>query len=278
MNYRHAFHAGNFADVVKHAVFALLIERLKDKDTPFTILDTHAGVGRYDLHGAQAQRTGEYHDGLLRVWDDPHPALAPWRRVVAALNRDGGEPRYYPGSPEFARRLARRDDRIILVEQHPEEARRLARLFASDPRITVVAGDGYQTLKSRLPPEPRRGLVLIDPPFERTDEYARLERSLRHAHRRFASGLYLIWYPIKDRAPVAVFHEKLAASGIRRIAIAELLLRTDDDPARLNGCGLVLVNPPWLIEATIEKLLVHLRKRFAAGAAGRVRCDTLAPE
>jgi 23S rRNA (adenine2030-N6)-methyltransferase len=278
MNYRHAYHAGNFADVVKHAVFAWLIERLQDKDTPLLILDTHAGVGRYDLHGVEAQKTGEAEHGVLRVWDDPYPALAPWRRVVAGLNRDGLAPRYYPGSPEIARKLARHIDQIVLAELHRDDARALARMFASDPRITVIAGDGYQALKTKLPPPSRRGLVLIDPPFERDDEFVQLMRGLRQAHRRFASGQYLLWYPIKSRAQVAEFHAALAASGIRRIIVAELLLHFDDDPGRLNGTGLVLVNPPWQSERTILALLKHLARRFAAEQPGRARVETLVPE
>lgn len=278
MNYRHAFHAGNFADVMKHAVFAWLIERLHAKDKPLTILDTHAGVGRYDLHGVEARKTGEAEHGVLRVWDDPHPTLAPWRRVLAGLNREGGPPRYYPGSPEIARKLARREDRIILAEMHREDAQALARLFAGDPRISVIAGDGYQVLKAKLPPPSRRGLVLVDPPFERDDEFQRLARGLVQAHRRFASGQYLLWYPIKDRTPVAAFHADLIASGIRRIMIAEWLLRADDDATRLNGCGLVLVNPPWQSERTIAALLKHLARRCATDEAGRARVETLVPE
>jgi 23S rRNA (adenine2030-N6)-methyltransferase len=278
VNYRHAYHAGNFADVVKHAALALVLEHLAAKDKPFAVLDTHAGIGRYDLAAIEAEKTGEYRDGILNVLDRPHPALAPYLRVVAALNPQGGpEPRFYPGSPELIVRLTRPQDRIQLVELHPEDAAALATTYAGDPRIAVYGEDGYAALKALLPPQPRRGLVLIDPPFEVTDEFTRLARGLRHAHRRFATGIYLLWYPIKARAPVAAFHGELAQGDIRRIAVAELLLRPDDDPERLNGCGLVIVNPPWRLTETLAELLQWLRSRLAP-QAGRARVEMIVPE
>jgi 23S rRNA (adenine2030-N6)-methyltransferase len=283
LNYRHAYHAGNFADVVKHAALALVLEHLAAKDKPFAVLDTHAGIGRYDLAAIEAEKTGEYRDGILKVLDRPHPALAPYLRVVAALNppdpRSAGNavPRIYPGSPELIARLTRPQDRIQLVELHPEDAAALAAAYAGDPRIAVYGEDGYAALKALLPPQPRRGLVLIDAPFEVTDEFARLARGLRHAHRRFATGIYLLWYPIKARAPVAAFHGELAQGDIRRIAVGELLLRPDDDPERLNGCGLVIVNPPWRLVETLGEMLEWLRGRLAPHG-GRARVATLVPE
>jgi 23S rRNA (adenine2030-N6)-methyltransferase len=281
VNYRHAYHAGNFADVVKHAALALVLEHLAAKDKPLAVLDTHAGIGRYDLAAIEAEKTGEYRDGILKVLDQPHPALAPYLRVVAALNAQGGpgrmEPRYYPGSPELIVRLTRPQDRIQLVELHPDDAASLAASYAGDRRVAVYGEDGYAALKALLPPQPRRGLVLIDPPFEVTDEFARLARGLRHAHRRFATGTYLLWYPIKARAPVAAFHGELAQGDIRRITVAELLLRPDDDPERLNGCGLVMVNPPWRLTETLAELLEWLRDRLAP-QRGQARLVTLVPE
>jgi 23S rRNA (adenine2030-N6)-methyltransferase len=278
VNYRHAYHAGNFADVVKHAALALVLEHLAAKDKPFAVLDTHAGIGRYDLAAIEAEKTGEYRDGILKVLDRPHPALAPYLRVVAALNAPGqAEPRFYPGSPELIARLARPQDRIQLVELHPDDAAALAESYAGDRRVAVYGEDGYAALKALLPPQPRRGLVLIDPPFEVTDEFDRLARGLRHAHRRFATGIYLLWYPIKARAPVAAFHAELAQGDVRRITVAELLLRPADDPERLNGCGLVIVNPPWQLAATLAELLEWLRGRLAP-QSGRVRVETLVPE
>jgi 23S rRNA (adenine2030-N6)-methyltransferase len=277
VNYRHAYHAGNFADVVKHAALALMLEHLAAKDKPFAVLDTHAGIGRYDLAAIEAEKTGEYRDGILKVLERPHAALARYLGVVAALNPGLVTPRIYPGSPELIARLTRPQDRVQLVELHPEDAAALAASYAGDGRIAVYGEDGYAALKALLPPQPRRGLVLIDPPFEVTDEFARLARGLRHAHRRFATGIYLLWYPIKARAPVAAFHGEIAQGDIRRVMIAELLLRPDDDPERLNGCGLVIVNPPWRFTETLADLLKWLRGRLAP-QGGRMRVEMLVPE
>jgi 23S rRNA (adenine2030-N6)-methyltransferase len=282
MNYRHAYHAGNFADVVKHATLALLIERLKAKDAPFCVIDTHAGVGRYDLSSAEAQKTGEFRDGVLRLIEsDPKalPAeLAPYLSVVRALNRGSTGLRWYPGSPRLALDLLRPHDRLVLLELHPEDARKLGSLFAGDARVSVHNADGYTGLKAFLPPKPRRGLVLVDPPFEHKDEFTRLARGVRHAHRRWATGQFLLWYPIKARPAVAAFHEELTASGIVRILIAELLLRPATDPERLNGCGLVLVNPPWRMDATLLALLPKLAELFGAARGAGARVEWLVPE
>lgn len=285
MNYRHAYHAGSFADVVKHAVVALAVERLKAKDAPFCVIDTHAGIGRYDLAATAARKTGEYETGIARLWArdrDSLPAeLGPYLGAVKALN--GGAPettslRWYPGSPRLVRSLLRRQDRLVALELHPEDAAALSRLFQRDPQVTVREGDGYAALKALLPPKERRGLVLIDPPFEDKDEFARVVDSLRGAHRRWATGHYVIWYPVKDRAPVAAFHEALKATGIARILVAELLLRPADDAGRLNGTGLILVNPPWPLEDRLRALLPALADLLGAEPGGGTRVEWLVPE
>jgi 23S rRNA (adenine2030-N6)-methyltransferase len=292
MNYRHAYHAGNFADVVKHATLALLIEQLKAKDAPFCVIDTHAGIGRYDLSSVEAQKTGEFRSGVLPLLTaDPArlPAeLAPYLRVVRDMNRDmkkGSDAalRWYPGSPRLALDLLRPQDRLVLLELHPEDAATLASLFAGDKRVKVHNADGYVALKAFLPPKERRGLVLVDPPFERKDEFARLARGLGHAHRRWANGHYVLWYPIKRRRPVAEFHDALKASGIARILVAEFLLRPATDPERLNGCGLVLVNPPWRTETVLSTLLPQLSQLLSSewGASERgagANVEWLVPE
>ena len=285
MNYRHAYHAGNFADVVKHAVLALLIERLKAKDPAFCVLDTHAGIGRYDLRSTPAQKTGEFRSGILRLLEhDPRslPAeLKPYLGAVRALN--GGANfsaaalRWYPGSPRLVRSLMRRQDKLTLLELHPEDAASLSELFAHDRQVTVRQADGYIGLKALLPPPERRGLVLIDPPFERRDEFERLAKGLRQAYRRWATGQYLLWYPIKDRPPVEAFHEALRAAGIPRILVVEFLLRPADDAERLNGCGLVLVNPPWKTDEALGALLPALAA-ILAGEGGTTRVEWLVPE
>lgn len=281
MNYRHAYHAGNFADVVKHAVLALAIERLKVKDGAFCVIDTHAGIGRYDLSAPAASKTGEYKTGIGRLLArDPETLpgeLRPYLAAVKALNGGGGL-RWYPGSPRLVRSLLRRQDRLVALELHPEDAAALATLFGRDRQVTVRQADGYGGLKALLPPRERRGLVLIDPPYEVKDEFERLVQGLRQACRRWASGHYVIWYPIKDRPPVAAFHDALKATGIARILTVELLLRAADDPERLNGCGLVLVNPPWPIEDKLRKLMPVLGDVLGAQPDGGSGVEWLVPE
>ena len=282
MNYRHAFHAGNFADVVKHAVLALLLERLKQKAGPFCMIDTHAGIGRYDLSAIEAQKTGEFHSGVGGLLAAPAQALpaelAPYLDIVRAMNAGLAAPRWYPGSPRLALDLLRPQDRLALIELHPEDARTLQHLFGGDRRVKVHHGDGYTALKAFLPPKERRGLALIDPPFERKDEFVRLARALRQAYRRWATGHFVLWYPIKGREPVDEFHRALQAAAVPRILIAEFLLRPSDDPTRLNGCGLALVNPPWQIDETLAALLPKLAGLLEVERGGYARVDWLVSE
>ncbi len=271
MNYRHAFHAGNFADVFKHAAIALILDYLKRKETPLAVVDTHAGLGRYDLTAAEAERTGEWREGLGRVLAAAArpPGLALLLKAVAAVN--GGKkptaerpPRWYPGSPRIARTLLRPRDRLFAAELHPEDAQALMREFRNDDQAVIKRMDGYEAIKAWLPPESRRGLVLVDPPFERKDEFAALLKGLKDGHRRFATGVFVLWYPIKDRPPVDAFHKALTGSGIRRIFAAELLLRPPTDPERLNGCGLIVVNPPWRLDQDLGRLVADLGAIFGA--------------
>jgi 23S rRNA (adenine2030-N6)-methyltransferase len=285
MNYRHAYHAGNFADVVKHAVLALALDHLKAKDTAFCVIDTHAGIGRYDLEATAARKTGEYKTGIGRLLErDPQTLpseLRPYLGAVKALNGGGlgtGSLRWYPGSPRLVRSLLRPQDRLVALELHPEDAAALAALFARDPQVRVQQGDGYVGLKALLPPKERRGLVLVDPPFEAKDEFERVVQGLRQAHRRWATGSYVFWYPVKDRPPVAAFHEALKATGIARILAVELLLRAPDDAQRLNGCGLILVNPPWPLEDKLRSLMPALAELLGAEADGGSSVEWLVPE
>lgn len=261
-------------------MLALLVDRLKAKDAAFCVLDTHAGIGRYDLRAVPAQKTGEYKAGIGRLLERDArglPAeLKPYLGAVRALNGSGGL-RWYPGSPRLVRSLMRGQDQLILFELHPDDAAALSELFARDRQVQVRQADGYIGLKAVLPPPQRRGLVLIDPPFEKRDEFETLLRGLRQAHRRWATGQYLVWYPIKDRAPVAAFHAALKASGIGKVLVAEFLLRPDDDAERLNGCGLVLINPPWKLDATLEALLPALAGILGAEAGGGARVEWLVP-
>jgi 23S rRNA (adenine2030-N6)-methyltransferase len=285
MNYRHIYHAGSFADVFKHALLCLIARHLREKDSPFYLLDTHAGIGRYDLRSEAAEKTGEYHRGIGRLLAEPSlpPELAEYMAVIAALNGAGyltpDALRWYPGSPLFLRAALRPQDRMAAVELHPADCDTLAREFAGDRQVTIHTMDGYQALKAFLPPAERRGLAIVDPPFERTDEFSCLAQGLRQAHRRWATGIYALWYPIKSRRPVEAFHaDIIAASGIRRVMVAELMIRPADDPAQFNGCGLLIVNPPWRLMEQARSLLAFLAPLFAQPGAAPGRAEWLVGE
>lgn len=278
MNYRHIFHAGNFADVFKHVVLSLLLKSLHRKDTPFCYIDTHAGTGRYDLSSAAAQKTGEYRDGIKRLWNNPPiPELADYLSAVQALNV-GDSLRYYPGSPRVARFFLRPQDRAVLLELQPEECSQLKTEFTGDPQVTVQGQDGYGGLKAYLPPKERRGLVLIDPPYESDSEFERVIEGLRIAHARWDSGMYALWYPIKSRPPVERFHRMLVATGIRKILLAELCPYPEDLAFRLNGCGMAVINPPWKLEETLHSVLPVLLEQLRQHPAGHGMLTWLAPE
>jgi 23S rRNA (adenine2030-N6)-methyltransferase len=272
MNYRHAFHAGNFADCMKHALLVWLLRALARKPAPFAVLDTHAGAGAYDLGGDEAVRTGEAARGIMRLLDDTPDALADYVGVVKQVG-------LYPGSPVLIRALLRPGDRLICCELHPEEYGKLRRRTARDRQIFVHQRDGYEALTALLPPAEKRGLVLIDPPYEAEDEYERLVAGLRAGHARFPTGVFAAWYPIKHRAPVRAFHTALRNAGLRDIVAAAFLLREPLDAARLNGCGLVVINPPWRFEAEAPAILGALLVRLGAheGGAG-VLVERLADE
>ncbi len=267
MNYRHAYHAGNFADVVKHAVLVRLVEYLKQKDKAFRVLDTHAGIGLYDLTSIEAQKTGEWRGGIGLLLDaavEPKAGalLAPYLEAVRALNPDGGLSRY-PGSPLIVRRLLRRQDRLSAAELHPEDAERLKACFEDDFQVRVMQLDGWLALGAHLPPKERRGLVLVDPPFEVEGEFARMIEGLWKAHRRWPGGIYALWYPIKDRAAVAAFRAGLADSGIPKILDIRFEVRAPSPEPRLDGSGLIVVNPPFTLENELRALLSELKRLLA---------------
>ncbi len=264
MNYRHAYHAGNFADVLKHATLALVIEHLKLKPTPFRVIDTHAGVGDYDLHAEKAGKTGEWRDGIARVLAAPKPAavdavLAPYLSALQPGMRDGAL-RYYPGSPLLARRLIRPGDRVMANELHPEDAASLAAVFARDRQVKVSSMDGWTALKAFLPPVERRGVVLIDPPFEEPGELQRMTDGLAEAMRRFATGTILLWYPIKSSTLIREFEKQITRLCAGKILTAELMIRGAQDVSMLNGTGLIIVNPPYTVHDKLEILLPFLKQ------------------
>ncbi len=282
MNYRHAFHAGNFADVVKHAILVRLLEYLKRKPAPFRVIDTHAGRGRYDLAGPEAERSPEWRDGIGRLLaatlpPDADALLAPYLGAVRTENA-GDALTAYPGSPLIARHLLRPQDRLSALELHPEEAAALRALFAGDIQVRASAVDGWQALPAFVPPKEKRGLILVDPPFEEKGEFERLAGGLARAHRRFPSGLYALWYPIKDPDAVAAFTAALAATGIPRMLRIELTIRAPSTPARLHGTGMVVVNPPFTLEAELASLLPALAAILADAGRGRWHLDWIRGE
>ena len=277
MNYRHIYHAGNFADVLKHAVLALVIEHMKLKEGPFRVIDTHAGIGLYDLESVEAQKTGEWRDGIGRLLaadlpQDVAGILAPYLQLVRAENDNTEHILRYPGSPVVARRLMRANDRLVVNETHPEDATRLAALFAKDRQTKVLALDGWTALKALLPPQERRGIVLIDPPFEEPGEFARLLEGLVAAHRRFATGTVILWYPIKDLRAVSTFARDAAALGIPKLLSIELAVATPRDDGPLSATGLLILNPPYTLEAKLTVLLPYLARLLQRddGAMGRI--------
>ncbi len=264
VNYRHAYHAGGFADVLKHAILALVIAHLRKKETPFCVLDTHAGAGRYDLAADEPTRTGEWRAGVGRLVDARESEeLAGYLAALRAANPAWPRLRVYPGSPAIARHLLRPQDRLIAVELHPEDSRLLRRAMAGDRRVAVHAGDGYEALKAHLPPKERRGLVLIDPPFEDRHEFQRLGRGLAEAVRRWPGGIFLVWYPIKASGPVERFRAEIAGLGRPALA-AEMLIHPLDDPERLNGAGIAILHPPWKLDTALDALLPLLAARLEA--------------
>ena len=291
MNYRHAFHAGNFADVFKHAILARVLTYLIRKPAPLRFIDTHAGIGIYDLTGEEASRTGEWRDGIGRLDRAPVPPdiadlLAPYLHAVGPRGPDGGW-RTYPGSPGLAQWILRPEDRLSLCELHPVDADTLKTHLGRDKRVQVLPIDGYAGLKALLPPPERRGLVLIDPPFESPDEFKTLLSQVLRATRIWPTGTYMLWYPLKNEAAVARFAEGLVASGLKRVLQLHLtvantasVLPTADLAASgpLAGAGLVIVNPPYTLKSEAERLLPWLAEQLRRHHPGSWSSRWLAEE
>ncbi len=279
MNYRHAFHAGNFADVLKHAVLVALIESLKQKQAPFCYLESHAGAGRYQLAGAEAQKTGEYVNGVARLLAAtrlPAP-LHVYLNLVRSLNaRNNGQLDEYPGSPLLASLLMREQDHAQLCEVQDAEYASLRLEFRDDARVAVHQRDGYAAIKAFVPPKERRGLVLVDPPYEAQEqEFGLVSEALKPAFKRWPTGVYAIWYPIKLRQQVAPFHRWLKGCGLRKILIAELTIHPDNSALRLNGCGVAVVNAPYRLDRTLQEVLPALQANLAQSRYGGQRVEWL---
>lgn len=279
MNYRHAYHAGNFADVMKHATLALVVEHLKQKPAPFRVIDTHAGIGLYDLGSSMAAKTGEWVDGIGRIFaarpdGEIAELLAPYLEAVESVN--SAEPlARYPGSPLVARYLMRAEDTLVVNELHPDDYQELRGLFARDRQVKVLNLDGWSALKALLPPRERRGVVLVDPPFEERGDLDRLATGLREAVRRFATGTFLLWYPIKDGRLIDTFKQTLTALELPKLLVVELLLQEPADATVLNGCGLVIVNPPYRLDDKLDVLLPYLARGLGRSAGSGYRLEWL---
>jgi 23S rRNA (adenine2030-N6)-methyltransferase len=280
MNYRHAFHAGNFADVHKHIVLSRIVAHLRNKPAAFRVIDTHAGAGIYDLGGEEARRTGEYHNGIERLLQvslqpDVYELLLPYLTAVAAHNPDDRLTRY-PGSPALVRTWLRPQDRLIACEIEPQAAAALAQTLRGDHRAKAIGLDGWMALTAYVPPKERRGLVVVDPPYEQPDELARLTSTLQAAHRKWPTGIYLLWYPITERAGPELLAKSLARSGIAKIARIELDLAPASAESGLRGSGLIVINPPWTLEAELKILLPVLTSVLTQQNKAGWRFDWLA--
>lgn len=277
MNYRHAFHAGNFADVMKHVILVRLLGHLQRKPTAFRAIDTHAGIGLYDLAGDEASRTGEWLEGIGRMdapfATDVEALLEPWRALLGQARERHG-PAAYPGSPAILREMLRPQDQAILVEKHPTDAASLRERYNDIRNIKVLHLDGWTALGSLIPPKERRGLVLIDPPFEEPGELARAADRLAKAVRRWPTGLFALWYPIKIEREIDLVARDLAANLARPALRLEVLVDRADGRA-LAGSGLVVVNPPWTLAAEASALLPALADRLGRSGDARARIDIL---
>lgn len=281
MNYRHLYHAGNFADVFKHIILIALTKSFLRKENAFCYLDTHAGIGKYDLSSEAAQKSKEYENGIVKILQAENPPelvqdyLKCINTLADARGSDLTEPRpsgsgnfVYPGSPEIVKHFLRPQDRMILCELHAEDVKILKKNYPHNKQIAIHHQDGYQSLKALLPPKERRGLILIDPPYENTNEFSHIISALSQALKRFETGVYAIWYPIKDRDSIVRFHRELKATISRPMLISELMLYPDNLATHLNGCGMLIINPPFQLDQQIEKILPWLWKTLSVNNQG----------
>jgi 23S rRNA (adenine2030-N6)-methyltransferase len=280
VNYRHAFHAGNFADVMKHVLLVRMLVYLQRKETPLRVIDTHAGIGLYDLRAEEAERTGEWTDGIGRL-AAPFPVevealLAPYRQVIASVRNRHGESAY-PGSPGILRELLRRQDRGVFVELHPADLAALAARFNEVANLKTLHLDGWTALQALIPPKEKRGLVLIDPSYEKEAELERLGREMLNALKKWPTGVYAGWYPIKDAGPSDALARALHAGSPRPGLRLELFVDDPREPERLNGSGLLVLNPPYPLRAEAELLLPALAERLSRRGYGAYRCEAFGP-
>ena len=279
LSYRHLFHAGNYADVFKHALLARLLIALGAKEKPYCYIDTHAGTGRYDLGHEWAWKTREFEHGIGRLWErkDIPSALAPYMDAVRSENPKG-RLRYYPGSPLIALKLRRPEDRLLLSELNKTDCAELEAVIGRERHVAVHLMDGYQALKTFLPPRERRGLVLLDSSFDRSGEFARVAKALKAAHQRWTTGIYAIWYPLMAPEVMEGFMRSVKGTGIGKILRLELRVREPAEEAPRPGCGMLIVNPPWKFDAEARPLLDWIWRALAQDGSGGVKVEWLVPE
>lgn len=278
LSYRHSFHTGNHADVVKHIVLTLILTALKQKEKGFFYLDTHSGVGRYSLLSAEAEKTGEYIEGIARLWDrtDLPEEVALYINALKKINK--GKLRFYAGSPLLAVQQLRPQDRALLTELHPNDFPLLRQEFAKVPNVVTKRENGFQQLKAALPPKEKRGLVLIDPPYELKDDYELVVKAIVEGYKRFATGVYAIWYPVVLRQHTKRIVKGLEATGIRKILQIELAVRPDSDQRGMTASGMIVINPPWQLEGQMKKILPYLTEVLVPEGTGSWKVDWITPE
>jgi len=276
LSYRHAYHAGNHADVLKHMVLIEILMYLNKKAKPYFYIDTHAGAGMYDLTSAASHKILEFRDGIERVLIQDFPELETYLSVIKRFN-DGGLA-CYPGSPLIAQHVLREQDRARVHELHPTDFLKLNHVMKNDVRFQVLNIDGYQGLLKALPPVSRRGMVLIDPSYEIKTEYQTMIDAVVKAHKKFATGVYAIWYPVVERARINEIDQQWVSSGIKNIQRFELSVTADSELYGMTGSGMWIINPPWSLKDKMEQILPQLKRVLAQDESAFTRCDILVGE
>ena len=279
LSYRHSYHAGNHADVLKHIVLTLCINALKEKEKPFLYLDTHSGAGRYLLKSEHSEKTGEYLSGINLLWQQPNiPELLNTYLSVIKRYNPFSELKYYPGSPLIAKQLLRQQDKLNLTELHPTDYPLLRQEFSKDKRAKVLREDGFAQLKSKLPHEFRRGIILIDPSYEIKNDYQIIPKALFEAYKRFATGVYLIWYPVVSRTQTQKMIDSIIKLGIRRISQFELAIKPDNNQKGMTASGILVINPPWKLHEQMQTILPWLKNTLDVEKTGSFIAQELVSE
>lgn len=278
LSYRHSFHAGNHADVLKHTVLTLILTALKQKEKGFFYLDTHSGTGRYSLMSFEAEKTGEYIEGIARLWerDDLPEEVALYINEIKKINK--GKLKFYAGSPLLAVQQLREQDRALLTELHPNDYPLLRQEFAKAKNVVTKRENGFQQLKAALPPKEKRGLVLIDPPYELKEDYELVVKAIIEGYKRFATGIYAIWYPVVLRQHTKRIVKGLQETGIRKILQIELAVRPDSDQRGMTASGMIVINPPWQLEIQMKKILPYLTEVLVPEGTGAWSVGWITPE